>query len=193
MSAVGLGPDYPPQPRFAGLSGRAPNGVVELWLVRDLPGAVDSIGTALVDPWTGRGLGFALQCPDDACPEDWATDPTRPAASAVPSVAPSAVPVGDLSGDGCAPATAAEIAALGLSTEFGRFPALSSTPLAAGRSRVEIGLPRARASGLGLVLPALPDGLGVRRIDAQRPIHAVRYILTTGPLGHIHVLPERPR
>jgi hypothetical protein len=62
------GPDYPAQSRFAGLAGRAPDGIAEVWLVRDLPGSADAIGAALVDPWTGAVLGFATQCGDQACP-----------------------------------------------------------------------------------------------------------------------------
>ena len=52
------GPDYPAQPRFAGLAGLAPNGVVEIALVRDLPGRPGVIGSAWVDPWTGEVLRF---------------------------------------------------------------------------------------------------------------------------------------
>lgn len=83
------GPGYPPQTRYAGLSGRAPDGIAELWLVRDLPGAADSIGAALVDPWTGEVLGVAFQCADGPCPVSLPGVPSEPVAS--PSPAPSAL------------------------------------------------------------------------------------------------------
>ena len=44
------GPVYPPQPRFAGLSGRAPDGIVELWF--------DSIES--IDRIFGCPAGLAL-------------------------------------------------------------------------------------------------------------------------------------
>lgn len=62
------GPTYPRQSRYAGIAGRAPNGIAELWLVRDLPGAIDAIGAAMIDPWTGEALDFQTQCSDGVCP-----------------------------------------------------------------------------------------------------------------------------
>ncbi len=62
------GPVHPAQARFAGLAGSAPDGFVEGWLIRHLPGFVDAIGAAFRDPWTGAVLGFAFQCGDAACP-----------------------------------------------------------------------------------------------------------------------------
>jgi hypothetical protein len=81
------GPGYPDQPRYAGLGDRAPHGVAEVWLTRRVDGTT-AHGIGLVDPWTAEPIGFALQCGNDPCPEDWPGDPR--VASPVPSPSPQA-------------------------------------------------------------------------------------------------------
>lgn len=82
------GPGYPPQQRYTGLSGRAPNGIVEVALVRDLPHHPDTMGSALLDAATGEVLGFGLDCANEVCPAGWEHDPRRPAPSPAPSPSP---------------------------------------------------------------------------------------------------------
>lgn len=82
------GPGYPPQPRFAGLAELAPDGIVEVALIQDLPGHPDVMVTAMVDPWTGEVVKVAIQCGNDPCPVGLRGVPSEPSASPSASVAP---------------------------------------------------------------------------------------------------------
>jgi hypothetical protein len=80
------GPGYPPQPRFAGLAERARDGIVEVALIRDLPGHPDTMGVAMVDPWTGEVVKVDFQCANDPCPVGLPGMPSEPSTSPSTSV-----------------------------------------------------------------------------------------------------------